>query len=100
METGTDMPVNELTQGPEQESELSASIELCLSLAQEILASIDEALSKAESRGCPNLAVGPPDSPPSPRSPHSEITRQQPFEAEGTEMISKERYAYSYYRSN
>jgi len=87
------MLVDELTQGPEQESELSTSIVLCMSLAQqEILASIDKALSIAQSSGCPSL-VGRRDNPPSPRSPRSEIT-EQPLRAEGKEMISKKRYIY------
>lgn len=89
--TATDMLVNELTQGQwltrELESQLnSASIELCKSLAQEILTSFEKAITTAKSyASCPNSggAAGGTDSPRSliSGSPHSEIS-ELPFKAE------------------
>jgi len=96
METGLNMLVSELTQGFERARELEAqlgtpSVELCQSLVQEILASIEKAMSMAKSSGCPNLAIGGTDSLQSfEGSPGSEIS-EQPFKAERKQMVSKKR---------
>lgn len=86
------MLVNELVQGHglarELESQLSpASIELCKSLAQDVLASIEKAIAMAKV-----VAVATDHSPRSfTGSPHSEIS-EHPFRAEGRDMIPKKRY--------
>nr|WCZ69459.1 WRKY30 [Hemerocallis fulva] len=89
MEMATNMMVNELTHGQELVRQLEAqlssasSVELCRSLAQEILTTIDKVISIAKN-SCPN-------SPQLVGSPRSEDDSEMPFHTHDRKMGIKKR---------